>query len=300
MIEKTIKKALFKESKLPVIQNIKKAISEKKFNEKVEENDIILNIKEKQKIVKKVEKKRNSLIYPVKNTVVNSVLNKLIKKVKILDEIEIEYNGKKEEMKKIKNGAIITLNHVHPLDFLPVLKLCKEEIKKKLYIIVEDSSFARHGIDGHIINYSNTILLTNLYSYLKKDFNKYIKEKIDEGNFVLIYPEEEMWINYKKPRPTKMGTYLCAAKYNIPIISCFLEIKEKVEKVSDEFKDVKFKIYIADIIEKKENLEIKDKAIYLKNRDFKAKKNMYEKIYNKKLDYTFEKEDIVGWIGKEL
>lgn len=30
------------------------------------------------------------------------------------------------------------------------------------------------------------------------------------------------------------------------------------------------------------------------------KKAISEKIYNKKLDYTFEKEDIVGWIGKEL
>ena len=161
MIEKTIKKALFKESKLPVIQNIKKAISEKKFNEKVEENDIILNIKEKQKIVKKVEKKRNSLIYPVKNTVVNSVLNKLIKKVKILDEIEIEYNGKKEEMKKAFANQLLSLNG---FENPPVIKSVDIDTK---------------GIEYNTPEY---IKAFNIEEYLADKYKQDNKTQIRRGN----------------------------------------------------------------------------------------------------------------------
>lgn len=31
-------------------------------------------------------------------------------------------------------------------------------------------------------------------------------------------------------------------------------------------------------------------------KDYEQKKEAYEMAYNKKLDYTFEKEDIAGWI----
>ena len=85
----------------------------------------------------------------------------------------------------------------------------------------------------------------------------------------MIYPEQEMWFNYRKPRYLKPGAYYYASKYNVPIISCFIEIIDK------------------------------ENAAWMSERDYSQKKEAYEKAYNKKLDYKFEDDDIAGWIDNE-
>ena len=40
-------------------------------------------------------------------------------------------------------------------------------------------------------------------------------------HWVLIYPEQEMWFNYRKPRPPKRGSYFYAAEAEVPIILVF-------------------------------------------------------------------------------
>ena len=49
-------------------------------------------------------------------------------------------------------------------------------------------------------------------------------EIIKEGGLVLIYPEQEMWFNYKKPREFRIGAYHYAAEFGVPIIPCFAEM----------------------------------------------------------------------------
>ena len=59
---------------------------------------------------------------------------------------------------------------------------------------------------------------------MKHDFSDILEEKLNKKQFILIYPEQEMWFNYKKPRPPKPGAYYYAAKNNVQIISCFVEM----------------------------------------------------------------------------
>ena len=47
------------------------------------------------------------------------------------------------------------------------------------------------------------------------------------------------------------------------------------------------------------NKTAKENSIEMMEKDYEQKKNAYEKAYNKKLDYTFNKEDIAGWIRFE-
>ena len=53
---------------------------------------------------------------------------------------------------------------------------------------------------------------------MSKNFIPTIRDLLNDKSLILIYPEEEMWFNYRKPRPPKPGAYHYAAKYNVPII----------------------------------------------------------------------------------
>ena len=68
---------------------------------------------------------------------------------------------------------------------------------------------------------------------------------------------------------------------------------------NDEFLEVLYKIHILKPILPDKNKTIKTNSIEMSNIDYTQKKEMYEKVYKKKLDYTFELSDIAG-LKKEI
>lgn len=44
-----------------------------------------------------------------------------------------------------------------------------------------------------------------------RKFPQRIKSVLDNNQIVIIYPEQEMWSNYCKPRPLQRGAYYYAA-----------------------------------------------------------------------------------------
>ena len=103
-----------------------------------------------------------------------------------------------------------------------------------------------------------------------------------------------MWFNYKKPRPLKPGAYHFAIKYNVPIISCFVEMREKDEYDDSGFRKIKFILHIMGVItpdENSNNRELKEK---LMNEDYNLKVKAFEEAYGKKLSYDFDSWDIAG------
>ena len=75
------------------------------------------------------------------------------------------------------------------------------------------------------MNYIGTIPLVNSANYIGNDFFDHLHTALDQEKWVLIYPEQEMWWNYRKPRKLQRGAYYFAAKQNVPIISIFVEIR---------------------------------------------------------------------------
>lgn len=283
------------DNKKEVIKNIEKAVDLKEFNQKVEVNDPQLTLEEKTKIVKKYLKNRNKLTFKTKTKIAKSTIslltNILEKDTKIVGE---------ENIKDIKGGAIITSNHFNPLDNLIIQKLAKKVFKKRLYIIGQETNLAMTGMVGFFMNYSDIIPISNQISYMKKEFPEVIKEILEKGNLILIYPEQEMWFNYRKPRPLKEGAYYFAAKNNIPIVSCFVEMIETDEKDNEEFNKVKYILHILKPIYPNPNMTIKENSELMMETDYNQKKEAYEKAYNRKLNYVFEiNEDIAGLITQE-
>lgn len=280
------------DNKQETIKNIKRAIEQKDFNQKVEINDPKLTLEEKNKIIEKYLKSRNKFLFKIKTRIAKItifILTKILEKdTKIIG---------KENLENINGGAIITSNHFNPLDNLIIQKLAKEILKKRLYIVGQEANLAMTGIIGFFMNYSDIIPISNQISYMKKEFPNIIKETLQKNNLILIYPEQEMWFNYKKPRPLKEGAYYFAAKNNVPIISCFVEMIETEEKDNERFNKVNHVLHVLKPIYPNPNKSIKENCELMMETDYNQKKEAYEKAYNKELDYVFEiDEDIAGLI----
>ncbi len=49
---------------------------------------------------------------------------------------------------------------------------------------------------------------------------------LQRGDFILIYPEQSLWWNYRKPKPLKDGAYKMATRNNVPIIPIFITMQD--------------------------------------------------------------------------
>lgn len=278
-------------SKAQVVKNISNAVKRGEFYSKVEVIDPNLTLDQKENIINKHFNDLNKLSYKLKNwvarsttSVIDSYLNK--------DTIVVG----KENIKNIKSGAIITCNHFNPIDNTIIREFTKKVSKKRLYIISEETNFAMQGFLGFLVKYNDIIPLTKKLDYIKCGFSETIENVLSKNNFLLIYPEQEMWFNYRKPRPPKSGAYYYAIKNNVPIISCFIEMINTNEKDNDEFYKVKHVLHILSPIYPDKNKSLKQNKEEMMKKDYEQKKSAYETAYNKKLTYEFEIDDIAGWI----
>lgn len=276
-------------SKKDVIEHIKSLTEKELFNDKAELTDPVLSSEELNNYLNKFYKNNHGISHFFKNKIIYNNLNKIEKKLDIKikgDDILKDIN--------LNKGAIITCNHFNPLDSLPILKLAKS-LNKKLYVVIQDTNLALPEKLGFLMNNMNSIPITNSPSYINNIFIKEIKKVLDKGNLVLIYPEQEMWFNYRKPRPFKRGAYQFAYMLDVPIISLFTKITSSDKDDNEEFYETGYELNVLGIIKKDDSLPLKSGAITMMNKDYELKKGAYEHLYNKKLDYKFSYDDIAGF-----
>ena len=274
-----------------VIENIKLCAESGEFHNKVELNDPVLTAEQSKKITENYIENRKQPAFRAK-TALGVTLAKSAAKI-------VNKNTVITGLEKIPEnlgGCLITSNPFSPLEH-PVIRYLTNTLgRKRLGIISQTSNFAMTGIVGFLMNYADTIPISSEPHYLAKDFPAILKERlIDKKDAVLLYPEQEMWFNYRKPRPPKNGAYFYAAKLNVPIVSCFVEIIDLNKDDNSEFKKVKYVLHILDVLYPDKNKTVRENTDYLALTDYSLKKACYERVYGKKLTYRFEDGDIAGW-----
>jgi 1-acyl-sn-glycerol-3-phosphate acyltransferase len=206
-----------------------------------------------------------------------------------------------ENFSNLSSGAIITCNHFNAFDSFAIQVAYEQSghKKRKFYRIIREGNYTSFpGFFGYLMRHCNTLPLSSNPSAMK-EFTKATDTLLKQGHFVLIYPEQEMWFNYRKPRPLKRGAYYYAAKLGVPVVSCFVEMQNLPEKDVDGFYKVKFVIHILPTIYPDSSKTVKENSIIMCQRDYEQKKKAYESAYGKPLVYTFEEDDIAGWMGTE-
>lgn len=281
-------------SKKRVIENIKKALLDDDLNRKVEEGDAELSAEEEAKLVAQFFAARKKIGFRLKHKAMQKMNDAQAKAYDKLIQIE-----GLENLKKLKEPRfIITSNHFNPLDNLCVKKMTRKVYGKEPYIVIQASNLAAGGVIGELFNYLDHIPVSKSANYIRGEFMDHMRETLDKGYPILIYPEEEMWFNYRKPRTNKRGAFHFAAELNVPVLPCFVEILDTTRPDNDEFFESEYIIHVLSPIFPDPEKSVRANSIEMAAKDYELKKAAYEKAYNKKLDYKFEESDIANFRKK--
>lgn len=282
------------ENRVAVIENVKNAANNGEFYTKVELNDPVLTREQSDEIVFGYLKNRKTAAFKFKSFLARHMANAATAALNR----ETQIVGL-QKAKGISGGAIITSNHFSPIENTGIRHIVRKLGKKRINIVSQETNLAFPGIIGFLMNYADIIPMSNNVHYMQRDFAPVIEELINKNEYVLIYPEQEMWFNYRKPRPPKRGAYYYAARMNVPIISCFIEMQEKPEMERKNFHKVRFVVHVLDVLYPDAAKSVKQNSEEMCKKDYELKKAVYERVYGKELSYTFDKTDIAGWTGED-
>ena len=189
-----------------------------------------------------------------------------------------------ENLKNMDGGAIVTCNHFNPFDCFAVeavFRMARKKRKRRIYKIIREGNYTNFpGLYGFFFKNCDTLPLASNKSVMK-EFMKAVEVILKRKEMILIYPEQSMWFNYRKPKPLQNGAYRIAAKNNVPVIPIFITFEQVEGNPVDEYT-----IHIEEPIYPKEDLSQKDNEKYLKDKNYEVWKNIYEKTYNEKLTYN--------------
>ena len=220
-------------------------------------------------------------------------LNELLRKNKLIIK---EVNGI-ENLNLIPKGAIITCNHFNPFDSFTVEKVLRSSgkmKKRKLYKVIREGNYTNFpGFYGFLFRNCDTLPLSSNLKTMTR-FMKAVEELLNKGNYILIYPEQSLWWNYKKPKPLKNGAFKLAAKNKVPVLPIFITMKDSDIIGADGFPVQEYIVNLAQPIFPDENLSVKQNEEMMKNKNFEIWKEIYEDFYKIPLTYTtITKEQVI-------
>lgn len=230
-----------------------------------------------------------------KNIVANKVgenfLNDIIKENKLIIR---KINGI-ENFKKVQTGAIITCNHFNPFDSFSieqVFRISEQAKTKKLYKVIREGNYTNFpGFYGFLFRNCDTLPLSSNKRTMI-EFKKAVDTILQRGDFILIFPEQSMWWNYRKPKPLKNGAFKLATKNNVPVIPIFITMEDSNIMGEDGFPIQEYTINIGEPIYSNEKLSDRENTEIMKEENFKIWKEVYEEFYKIPLEYTTKKEKV--------
>ena len=193
-----------------------------------------------------------------------------------------------ENYRNLKSGAIITCNHFNAMDSF-AMHIAYEKSRprrRKFFRIIREGNYTSFpGFYGLLMRNCNTLPLSSNKETMKK-FIKAVDTILQKGHFILIYPEQSMWWNYKKPKPLKKGGFTFAAKNNVPVLPCFVTMEDSNVPGEGGLPVQEYTIHISEPIypdpEKSRAANTKE----MMDKNYAIWKDIYEKTYGIPLTYT--------------
>ena len=203
-----------------------------------------------------------------------------------------------ENLKNVKTGAILTCNHFNPYDSFTiekVFRLAGQHKNKKLFKVIREGNYTNFpGMYGFFFRNCNTLPLSSNKRTMI-EFLKAVDVILKRGDFILIYPEQSMWWNYRKPKPLKNGAFNFAARSKVPVIPIFITMEDSDIIGEDGFPVQEYTVNIEKPIYPDENLTEKENTEAMKEKNYEVWKNIYEDFYKMPLEYdTLENKESVN------
>lgn len=271
------------------IENIRRAAAEGRFNDKTEPFDPQWDPEALKADILDYVSKLGTCRYKLKNLAARAIVSSWMRRFGVGEMAGLE------NLSALKGPAFLTTNHFNPFDSGIHRKLAQITGRGHLVAISQGTNFVMPGLNGFVLRNIDVIPLVQEPSYMNGAFRTLMLKHLDAGRFILIYPEQEMWFNYRKPRPQKRGAFLFAAEYNVPVVPAFVEMQDLEREVAPGFRDVRTVLHILPPIYPDPSLSARENSFAMCKADYAAKVACYEQCYHRPLTYDFTPWDIAGW-----
>ena len=195
-----------------------------------------------------------------------------------------------ENIKALDSGAIITCNHFNAHDSFAI-QLAYEAAnnkKRKLYRVIREGNYTSFpGFFGFLMRHCNTLPLSS-NRHAMAEMSGAVDHLLKKGHFVLVYPEQSMWWNYRKPKPLKDGGFYMAAKAVVPVLPVFITMEDTNKIGGDGYPVQAYTIHILPAIYPKADKSVRENVSYMKYENSRLWRDCYESFYKIKLRYTTE------------
>ena len=234
---------------------------------------------------------------------INRILTKFvnIKAEKFIDNLIANKQMIVKEIKGIENftavqdgGLIITCNHFNAFDNFAVHHALLPYLHKQgrdLYKVIREGNFTNFpGIDGLFFRHCNTLPLSSSFATMKL-FMEAIKVLLGRGEKILVYAEQAMWWNYRKPRPLTNGAFKFAVEAGVPVLPIFITMEDSDLIDGDGYPIQEYTLNILPAIFADPSKSAKENIEEMKDKNFEAWKKVYEDFYQTPLTYSTEKAE---------
>ncbi|MBP3369499.1 MAG: 1-acyl-sn-glycerol-3-phosphate acyltransferase [Clostridia bacterium] len=193
-----------------------------------------------------------------------------------------------EHYAALDGGAVVTCNHFNAFDSFAMqiaYENAGQKKKRTLYRVIREGNYtAFPGFFGYLMRNYNTLPLASKPAALK-EFIKATDTLLKRGDLVLVYPEQSMWWNYRKPKPLKSGGFYFAAKNRVPVLPCFITMKDSYIIGEDGFPVQEYTIHVAPPIYPDENKSVSANSQMMMEKNAQIWKEIYEREYGIELKY---------------
>ena len=227
---------------------------------------------------------------------VNIIAVRFIKKLVKNQQMIIKEIKGIENYEAVKDkGVILTCNHFNAFDNFAIHYALFPYLYKlggkRLYKVIREGNFTNFpGLYGFFFRHCDTLPLSANFSTMKH-FLQAVKVLLAKGNKILVYAEQGMWWNYRKPRPLTAGSFRFAVDSNVPVLPILITMNDSDKIGPDGFPIQEYTINFMPAIypdpakSKKENIE------EMRMKNYNAWKKCYEDFYKIPLTYTTQNFD---------
>ena len=194
-----------------------------------------------------------------------------------------------EHLTGIDGGVVITANHFHPYDSFIMQKVFDRTKRRgRMYRVIREGNYtAFPGFYGMLMRNCDTLPLSSDPSTMKH-FLSAVYRALSEGNALLVYAEQSLWWNYRKPKPLKSGAFEIAQRRSVPVVPCFITMQDTDKMGEDGFPIQRYTPHIGAPIYPDPTLSRREAIEDMRRKNEAFCRETYERVYGQPLVYETE------------
>lgn len=195
-----------------------------------------------------------------------------------------------ENFTAVNGGKIVTCNHFSICDHYAVWVALRDAMDgKMLYKVIREGNYTNPPKPfGFLMRHCNTLPLSGQAATMKK-FLQAFRCLLARGETILIYPEQSLWWNYRKPKPMQDGAFALAVRERTPIVPIFITMEDSDVPDGDGFWVQEYTVHILPAIYPDASLPRTEAREKMRRENYEAWVKVYEDFYQKPLVYAEER-----------